>query len=325
MRRHVRVLRLYGNGDDADEEDPDILSAEDLNNEFIQEKDDSPWKEIVRGVDSSMVTSAIGKLGTSYVKAVDYRKLIRGALSSIKVLVNTPQATKAFSGLKDEKKRKAFLKAIDHELAQVEKPDRIDHRHLQMALEAINLSSEATVKIPLSVLAVEFADGFLGELDKFSSMIWPYDVTKFYKSTMGEFTGIGVQIRKGRDKYLKVVSPLLGTPAYKAGMKAGDIILKVRDADGNDVDTRTRSIDKLIKLIMGRPDTFVYLTIQRRGIPAPFVLKVKRKKVLIRTVNGWGRDDNGEWTYILDNEQKIGYVRIKQISDITHTTLKKAL
>jgi len=118
---------------------------------------------------------------------------------------------------------------------------------------------------------------------------------------------------------------LLGTPAYKAGMKAGDIILKVRDAEGNDVDTRKRSVDKLVKLIMGRPNTFVYLTIQRRGIPAPFVLKVKRQKVMIRTVNGWRRSDDGQWAYMLDDQQKIGYIRIKQFSDITHKTLKKAL
>ncbi|MCK5113174.1 MAG: S41 family peptidase [Phycisphaerae bacterium] len=326
VRRHVRVLQLYGNGDDTDtDEDADVLSADELQEDIVEKKDDSPWKEIVRGVDSKMVTSAIRKLGSSYVKSVDYRKLIRGALNSIEVLANTPQAEKSFPGLKDEKKRKAFLAAIAHELQQMKKPDRIDHRHLQMALEAVNLSSESTVEIPLSVIAVEFADGFLGELDQFSSMIWPYDVTKFYKSTMGEFTGIGVQISKGRDKYLKVVSPLLGTPAYKAGMKAGDVILKVRDTEGNDVDTREHSIDALVRLIMGPPNTFAYLTIKRRGISEPFVLEVKRKKVLIRTVNGWERGEDGQWAYILDDAHKIGYIRIKQFSDITHKTLKQAL
>ena len=117
-------------------------------------------------------------------------------------------------------------------------------------------ASENTIDLPLGVIVMEFADGFMKELDRFSTMIWPNDVRQFERDTMGHFEGIGVHIKKQRGKPLRVISPLLGTPAYKAGLKAGDEILSV-----NGEPTKDRSVSKLVKQIMGRPGTTVTLTI----------------------------------------------------------------
>ncbi|MCD4824729.1 MAG: S41 family peptidase [Phycisphaerae bacterium] len=316
VRRHVRVLRLYCKDDENGKEEPLIPTPK----KDKDEKDQEFWKEMVAGVDAQMVRKAISKLGTSYVKPVDFRKLTCGALESIKILAQTPQVAKTFAGLKDKAKQKAFIDAIDKEIKDVKRKDRVDHVRLLMALNKVMFNSEKTVNIPIEVLAVEFADGFLSELDKFSSMIWPFDVTNFNKSTMGHFTGIGVQITKEPGEPLKVITPLLGTPAYKAGIKAGDLILKV-----GDVSTKNKTIDKLIKIIMGPPGTKVELTIKRRGLPKPLVVPVCRQAVRIVTVKGWQRRKDGQWSFLLNPERKIGYIRITQFTGTTPKALHDAL
>ena len=314
--RHVRVLRLYGTKEDADEEDNGNEAVEE---EVLQEPE-VIWKDLVQGVDAQMVRTAIKKLGTSYVASVDYRQLTRGALNSLKILAETPQVRETFPGLADENQRDAFLDVIRSELEDIESRDRVDHVRLLMALNKILYASEESIGIPLEVLVVEFADGFLNELDKFSGMIWPQDVEDFNKSTMGEFTGIGVQITKETGQPLKVITPLLGTPAYKAGVKAGDLITEV---DG--LATNNKTIDKLIKRIMGPPGTKVVLTIKRRGAAEPFKVPVIREAVNIRTVKGWQRHENGQWDYHLDEDEKIGYIRLTQFTGTTHVNLHKAL
>lgn len=317
VRRHVRVLRLYGQEEPDDEGDDEVVE-EDVDEE--EESDEPAWKEIVAGVDAQMVRKAISKLGRSYVESVDFAKLARGGLESLKVLATTPQVAKTFPGLADEEKKQAFLEAIDQELADVENKDQIDHVRLQMALNKLLYSSENTVQIPLEVLVVEFADGVLSELDKFSTMIWPSDVTNFNKSTMGHFTGIGVQITKEPGEPLKVITPLLDTPAYRAGIKAGDLIMEV---DG--LATEKKTVDALIKRIMGPPDSTVVLTIKRRGVPELMKVPVVRQPVHIRTVKGWQRRDGGVWTYQLRDGHDIGYIRLTQFTDNTHEELLEAL
>jgi carboxyl-terminal processing protease len=316
--RHVRALRLYGGGNDDEDKDED---AEDQAKSESEEPDDVLWKQMVAGSDAQMVRKAISKIGTSYVKTPDYRQLTRGALQSVKILAQTPQVAETFPGLADKAKLKAFIDSLDKQLELLDKKQRVDHLDLQMALNRVMDSSEATVNIPLEVLVVEFTDGFLGKLDKFSNMIWPQDVTNFNKSTMGKFTGIGVQITKERGKPLKVVTPLLGTPAYKAKIKAGDLIMKV---DG--VSTKKLSVDKLVKRIMGPPGSTVKLLIKRRGLAKPFVVPVVRQDVHIRTVKGWRRDKSGHWDFILKRgSNKIGYIRITQFTGTTYRDLDKAL
>lgn len=312
--RHVRVLRLYGTEEDTAGKDADDIEADAV------EEPEAVWKDLVQGVDAQMVRTAIKKLGTSYVTSVDYRQLTRGALNSLKILAETPQVRETFPGLADETRREAFLEVIRNELEDIETRDRVDHVRLLMALNKILYASEESVEIPLEVLVVEFADGFLNELDKFSAMIWPHDVEDFNKSTMGQFTGIGVQITKETGQPLKVITPLLGTPAYKAGIKAGDLITEV---DG--LDTSNKTIDKLIKRIMGPPGTKVVLTIKRRGVAEPFKVPVIRQAVNIRTVKGWQRHENGQWNYQLDDDQGIGYIRLTQFTGTTHLNLHKAL
>ncbi len=301
VQRHVRVLNLYG-------QDPP------------EAEDEKPqWKEVVANVDADMVEKVIDQLDLSYVSSIDYRDVTLGALRAVKVLAETPQAAKSFPGLKDEKKRDRFLEDVERLMQDVRKHDRPDHLGLILALNGVLRGSETTVDIPTEVLAVEFTDGFLDELDKFSSMIWPSDVSDFEKQTMGHFFGVGIQIAKEPAEPLRVVTPLIGTPAFRAGIKANDLIVEV---DGEP--TEDLSVDKLVQRIMGPKGTKVILTIKRGGRTRKY--PIIRDEIHIRTVKGWQRlPGTGEWEHQVDPDGKIGYIRVTQFTGKTHDAIADAL
>ncbi|HUT58603.1 MAG TPA: S41 family peptidase [Phycisphaerae bacterium] len=309
-RRHVRVLGLYGRKPDPNAvADPDDY--------------DTRWQELIEGVDSDIVHKAISQLDNHYVAAVDYRKLIRGALTAVKVLAETPEAANSFEGLADKVARTRFVEAVKRELANVDKNDRVDHTSLQMALNTVLRESERSVNIPLGVLALEFTDGFLQELDRFSSMIWPSDVDDFKKQTMGQFFGVGIQITKEPNAPLKVVSPLANSPALREGIKSGDLIVTV---DGKP--TEPLSIDRLVKLITGPKGTAVVLGVKSRGQDEPRKVTLVRDEIRIHTVKGWRRQPGGDgdnWQYLVDPSHKIAYIRVSQFTEETHGALIRAL
>jgi carboxyl-terminal processing protease len=308
--RHVRVLRLYG-------KEPTDVSA---TTQPTTQDTSVTWKEIAAEIDGRMVEDAISRMSRAYVSSIDYRKLTRSGLRAVKILAETPQVANTFEGLKDEKKKERFIAAIDRAMKQFDKRTRLDSLCLQLALNKVLFASEDTVGLPTNVLAMEFTDGFLEELDRFSSMIWPYEVEDFTKLTMGKFIGVGIQINKAPGQPLKVVTPLVGSPAYKAGIKSNDEIIAV---DG--VDTIPLTVNKLVRMITGKEGTKVTLTIKRVGLPKPRDFTIVRKEIHIRTVKGWRRRENGEWDYMIDPDHKIGYIRVTQFTRTTASNVASAL
>ena len=324
VQRHVRVLGLYGKKDEPATKPasgkikaPDGGGSEGPSEGPVEELDPH-WKDLVSGVDADMVEKAITQIDGYYVTTVDYRKVTRGALTSIQVLVETPQVTFSFPSLADETKKKAFLSAIEGQLETVEKRDRVDHLDLVLALNSVLRANERTVQIPTEVLVVEFTDGLLDELDKFSSMIWPYDLDDFRKQTMGNFSGIGVQITKDLGEPLKVVTPLPDSPALRAGIKTGDYILAV---DGKKTDNLP--VDKLVRMITGEKGTKVNLTVKRQAKVMEF--SVERTEITIRTIKGWRQKADGEWDFFVDPQRTVGYIRMTQFTDQTHRDMCEAI
>jgi len=309
VRKHVRVLSLYGK------------SKSPAGKADTRPGEDGPaFREIVAGVDKKMVETAITRMAELYVADLDYRKIAYGALGSVRVLGETPQAVHSFPGLGNEGLRKKFLDAVAKEIQTVEKDTHVDHMDILYALAGVLRASERTVSIPIDVLAVEFAEGMVEELDKFSSMIWPHDVPDFHKQTMGRFVGVGIQITKERGQPLKVVTPLANSPGYKAGIKSGDVIVAV---DGRR--TEDLGIDKLVRMITGEKSTLVVLSIKRPGWLKPKDFSIMRDEIRIRTVKGWRRLKNGDWDFTIDKRSKIGYVRITQFTDQTAPDIRRSL
>jgi len=308
-RRHVRVLNMYGK--ETKPKDPE--------NEPTDEENGVTWQEMVAGADANLVEKAIEKL-SRYVSSVNYRKVSHGALDAIKVLARTPEAGSSFPKLKNDNSRKEFLDAIGSMERDIDARDRVSQMDLQLALNGVLRASEKSVDIPTAVLVVEFADGMLECLDQFSSMIWPHDVSEFQKQIRGSFVGAGIQITKDPKEPLRVVTPIDDAPAFRAGIKRGDVILAV---DGRE--TKDLHISKLVKMITGERGTKVVLKIKREGRSKPFDVTIVREPIAIRTVKGWRRNSDGKWSFVLDKDTGVGYIRVTQFADKTAADVKRVL
>ena len=311
VRKHVRVLGLYGQGaldEDDDEPDTDVPARE-------------IWRDMIDGIGEQMVRTVISRVDSFYVTTIDYRVLIDGALTSIQVLVDTPQASSAFPALADDEKCEAFREKIAQARRHItQKPDPLDHLDLLLALKNVLDASDETVQLPVGVLCMEFTDGFISELDEFSQPIWPDDVSQFNKMTRGHFTGVGIQVSKEPGEPLKVVTPLPGTPAFNAGIQMGDEVLEV---DG--VETNNLAMDDIINMIVGVEGTTVVLRVRRRGTVSPVDIPVVRATIKIASVKGWRQGAGGEWDYMLDHEHGIGYLRVARFSEETASDIVDAL
>jgi carboxyl-terminal processing protease len=161
-------------------------------------------------------------------------------------------------------------------------------------------------------------NGMLNGLDPFSNYVPEEDMEEFKKATIGKFGGIGIQIgmRKGM---LGVISPLEGTPAYRAGVLSGDIIMEI---DGKS--TENIRLDQAVKTLTGEPGTKVRLKVRHMtGDTAEYT--ITRELIEVHTVKGVKRDDKNEWVYILDADKKIGYIRLTSFVENSTGDLKKAV
>lgn len=128
--------------------------------------------------------------------------------------------------------------------------------------------------------------GLAGSLDDpYTSFFPPEEAKDFEDSLNGEFEGVGMEIGI-KDKIITVIAPLKDTPAYKAGIKAGDKILKI---DENITDSM--SVEKAVSLIRGPKDTTVNLTIFRETDKKPREISITRDRIVIPTLDTKLRSD----------------------------------
>lgn len=161
--------------------------------------------------------------------------------------------------------------------------------------------------------------GMLTELDQYSSFIPPRSVRRFTQMVEQEFGGIGISVNV-RNRQVVVVSPLPGTPAHKAGIRAGDIIWEVEGEPTKDLQL-TGVISKLQGPI-GRPVT---LKVLHSGEEDPVEMTLTRELIKSPTIRGERYTDDASWDYMLKVKPKIGYVRMSQFSRYTAQELRDAV
>jgi carboxyl-terminal processing protease len=161
--------------------------------------------------------------------------------------------------------------------------------------------------------------GVLSKLDPYSSYIGPEEFGGFKTSVESQFGGIGIQITMDEGQ-LKVLSPLVGTPAYRAGVQAGDRIVKIEGEPTKGID-----IDAAIRRLKGEAGTSVTFTVIHALDNREETVTLKREVIQIDTVMGDGRKPNDEWDFMLDPDRRIGYIRLTAFSRDTAADLKKAL
>ena len=175
----------------------------------------------------------------------------------------------------------------------------------------------------------------LGRLDPYTTYVDPDTVERFKVEYQGEFSGIGVQIRKdAATDMLQVVTPIKNSPSYRMGLKAGDLITTVtRDVDSKGerldppevIQTRDVSLNDAVKKILGQPNTKVKLTVKREGEDKPLEFEITRGKIELESVFGVKRNQDDSWDYWLDKEAKIGYVRLSNFARNTASDLTRVV
>jgi carboxyl-terminal processing protease len=147
----------------------------------------------------------------------------------------------------------------------------------------------------------------LSTLDPHSAYMTPEMYKEIQVETKGEFGGVGIQIGI-KENRLAVIAPIEGTPAQKAGIRAGDFITKV-----NDETTKDLTLMEAVQKMRGAKGTKVNLTIQREGTTDPLVFTLIRDTIRIESVR----------SKLLDNN--IAYIRLTQFQESTGKDLSKAL
>lgn len=141
--------------------------------------------------------------------------------------------------------------------------------------------------------------GLMANLDSHSSFMDTKEFKDLSVQTKGEFGGLGISIGM-KDGALTVIAPISDTPADKAGIKAGDIILKI-----NDTATIGMSIDESVKMMRGKPKTSLVLTIIRKGEAKPLEVKITRDIIKIQSVYAKTIEDEILYLHVTSFDQKV--------------------
>jgi C-terminal peptidase prc len=175
----------------------------------------------------------------------------------------------------------------------------------------------------------------LAHLDPYTTYIDPETLARFEQEIKGQFSGVGMQIRKdAATDLLQVVTPIKGSPAYKGGVLAGDLITTVVrdvDSDGLRLDktevlsTKGVPLPDLVKKILGKPGTKVKLIIRREGEKDPVEVKLEREVIEVESVFGFRRNKDDGWDYLIDRPNKIAYVRLHSFQQKTAADLSAVL
>jgi carboxyl-terminal processing protease len=201
------------------------------------------------------------------------------------------------------------------------------HDNLRLLVDVLDEVQQKYVKElddeKMRELVENMINGGLERLDPHSGFINQDEFRQFKQQNQGKFGGVG--IRLGRDLktgLFTVDSPIPGTPAYDAGIMAGDFILKV---DGKSTDTWSQK--QLVDSIQGEPGTDVTLTIRHEHAKEPADFTMKRAEIKIESVMGDKRVEKNlkEWDFWADHSAKIGYIRITAFTETTVEELTRVV
>ncbi|MBK7406293.1 MAG: S41 family peptidase [Phycisphaerales bacterium] len=153
--------------------------------------------------------------------------------------------------------------------------------------------------------------------DPYTVYVPPAESSEFEKELIGEYVGIGAQVNI-QEGYLTIVTPLDGSPALKAGVRAGDKFVEIEGES-----TLGKSVDDCIKLLMGEPGVPVHVTVERDGQKLP--ITITRERINTVQVKGIHRKGENDWQFMLDPDRKIGYIWLTQFTPGCADEIKEAL
>ena len=180
--------------------------------------------------------------------------------------------------------------------------------------ELINVIKEIQNKyvdeVGLRALLMNAYKGMLAGLDPYSQFIDSKNLEELKIETEGEFDGLGIEVII-KDGFLRVLTPIVDSPAFRAGVYIGDVIIKI---DGKS--TKNISIREAIEMLRGKTHTEVTITVVHEGESEPVDITIERAKIHLNSTRG---------TRIVDEEAKIGYIAITSFQDNTTDDLDVAV
>jgi len=159
-------------------------------------------------------------------------------------------------------------------------------------------------------------DGMLEQLDPYSVYVPPKKQEEFDRMLEGTFKGVGIQLDQLDNGDIEVVSPIEDSPAFKAGVLAGDIILRI-----NGKDIKGKKLKDVIADIGNGP---LQVTMRVRHATGEVVdlPEMTRQEIVLSTVKGYRRKADSSWDWFVSDKPKIGYLRITQFTPDTFDKLK---
>lgn len=149
--------------------------------------------------------------------------------------------------------------------------------------------------------------GMLAGLDPHSTYLDPEEFKELQAGTTGTFGGLGIEVGM-EDGFVKVIAPIDDTPAQRAGLQAGDLIIRLDDKP-----VQGMSLNDAVKLMRGEPGTKIKLTVVRKGLEKPLELSLERAVIRVKSVK----------SRVL--EPGYGYVRITQFQSQTGEQLRQTV
>ncbi len=195
--------------------------------------------------------------------------------------------------------------------AATTEPTRVPNKSLETFTQILDLVEQKYVdNVDSQELVYGAIRGMLGTLDPHSSFLDPKTYKEMREEQQGSFSGLGIVISlKGEDKELTVISPIEGTPAYRAGIRAGDIIATIEGET-----TQGISIDDALEKLRGPKGSKITITIQREGYDQPVEYTLMRDDIPTVSV---------PYAYMI--RPGVGYIRIKNFTQTTDNELEEKI
>lgn len=195
-------------------------------------------------------------------------------------------------------------------------------REARTIVRAMNLIEDWYVQpVEKQQLFENAMKGMVQELDPYSSFVGKDHYQRFQETLDQEFGGIGILVDgPPRVERMTVITPLIDTPAYEAGVQAGDLILAI---DGRTTEQLTT--EDAVPLMRGPKGSAVRLTLLHPGSQAPVDITIYRDIIKTESVLGDTRGADAHWKFFLEKYPHIGYIRITSFGEHTVGELEKAL
>lgn len=274
------------------------------------------------GIEATMFTRAVRALDVNYVHDIDYEELFDKGIERMHLLglaLKFPGESIAYKLTPAEVA--LWQDGVDKIKTDAVKEYSVITRDVFIKLFYDVLELTDTIEsLPREVVISQYAQAVLNSLDPHTMLVWPWEVQDFQKNIMQEFTGIGIEISKATGD-LTVVSLLPDTPAYSSGLDADDVITKI---DGEPV-TKDMTIQCAVNKITGPAGTKVTLTVKHADGGVIEDITIKRARIVVPTIKGWQRVDDGKWNYMVDDDNRIGYLRITNFTNTTADDMEEVM